>query len=356
MNQSFPAGVGKSAIATRKSHADISRWKRALHFWYSITAPSETGLQRDFESREAFRRGRLTSLALFILVSLTTFYVTVNIIHRHNDWLAFLAAEAVNLALATGAAMLNRRGHLLGAVCLLVVIFDGGLAAALLFVKGGLGLINLPVFDLLIGSELIVVSLLGPFSVFLMALLNSILVILLALYTHHNPDLAHYAIRSGMGMAMIIARPILVQFGVAVVTALWVESALRALKRADQAETVAALEHAIAEYERSQAAQKRSLEQGIQYLVDTQRQVANGNLNARVPITQDNVLWPVAISFNNLLTRFQHVQKDAEQLQQLYREMPRLVNAIRDAKRSRRSVALTRGGTLLDALIVELTS
>ena len=353
MNQSFPTGIGKSAIATRQPEANVSRWKRALYAWYSLTAPSDPGVKADFISREGFRRGRLASLALLLVIFVVAVYMAAIGVTSNNNWPAYLGGGAGIFILAIATGMLNRRGHLFASACILMLILDGGIATILLFVKGGIGLVSLPVFDFFIASELIAVSLLAPFSVFPVALFNSILAIVILLFRQHSPDLDHYL---GMnGLAVVLARPILLQFGVAVVTALWVGSALKALKRADQAEAFAAMEHAIAEYERAQAAQKRSLEHGIQYLVDTQRQVAGGDLSARVPITQDNALWPVAISFNNLLTRFQHLQEDADQLQEIYREMPRLVNAIREAKQTRRQVVLSRGGTVLDALVVELT-
>lgn len=356
MNQSFPAGVGKSIGTIKKPGVEVSGWKRVLQAWYNLTAPSDPGSKADFQSREAFRRGRLASIALLLVLFVVAVYTITNCLVAHPNW-PLIAADSIGIAvLMMVAGLCNRQSHLLLTVCLLILVIDGGIATILLFVKGGIDLVNLPVFDLLIASELIAVSLLSPFSTFFIALFNSILSVLLLLFAHHSPNLDHYFAISGQGaMALALARPILLQFIVAVVTSLWVDSALKALKRADQAEALVALEHSIAEYERAQAADKRSLEHGIQYLIDTQRQVASGDMTARVPITQDNVLWPVAISFNNLLTRFQHVQEDADQLQQIYREMPRLVNAIREAKRTRRPIILPRGGTVLDALIVELT-
>ncbi len=116
------------------------------------------------------------------------------------------------------------------------------------------------------------------------------------------------------------------------------------------------MEHAIAEYERSNAMQKRQLEQGIQYLIETQRRVANGDFTARVPTTQNNVLWPVAISFNNLLTRFQRFQQDANEIERIRQDMPRVLHAIRDAKQKKQPLMLERTGTVLDALILELKS
>ena len=243
--------------------------------------------------------------------------ITANINHP-----VFVISAIGVFLLVFSAGMLNRRGYLTGATLIMILVLDGGIATTVITVKGGLGLVNLPIFDLMIASELIAVSLLAPISVFIVCLLNCCFIILDVLLEHHAPDLNHYLALSGW--AVILARPLLLQIVVALVTFLWVDSALRALKRADQAEALAAMEHAIAEYERSNAMQKRQLEQGIQYLIETQRRVANGDLTARVPTTQNNVLWPVAISFNNLLTRFQRFQQDANEIERIRQDMPRV--------------------------------
>jgi hypothetical protein len=273
--------------------------------------------------------------------------ITANINHP-----VFLTGGIGTFLLVLSAGILNRRGYLTAATLIMILILDGGIATTVITVKGGLGLVNLPIFDLMIASELIAVSLLTPASVFIMSFLNCCFIILDVLLEHHAPDLSHYLALSGW--AVIIARPLLLQIVVAIVTFLWVESALKALKRADQAETLAAMEHAIAEYERSDAMQKRQLEQGIQFLIETQRRVANGDFTARVPTTQNNVLWPVAISFNNLLTRFQRFQQDAHEIERIRQEMPRVLYAIRASKQKKQPLLLDRTGTALDALILEL--
>src|SRR5258708_36055364 len=56
-----------------------------------------------------------------------------------------------------------------------------------------------------------------------------------------------------------------------------------AMRRADQAEELAALEHAVAE-------QRRQLEYGVQQLLETHVRIANGDFNARAPLNQDHPL------------------------------------------------------------------
>jgi hypothetical protein len=333
---------------------EFSWWEGALLKWYTYTAPAHPGSQTSLQQQEAFRRGRLASLCLLLLIFVVVLFMASISITANINHTVFLIASIGIFLLVLSAGVLNRRGYLTAATLIMILILDGGIATTVITVKGGLGLVNLPIFDLMIASELIAVSLLAPFSVFIVGLLNCCFIILDVLLEHHAPDLSHYLALSGW--AVIIARPLLLQIVVAIVTFLWVDSALKALKRADQAETLAAMEHAIAEYERTDAMQKRQLEQGIQFLIETQRRVANGDFTARVPTTQNNVLWPVAISFNNLLTRFQRFQQDAHEIERIRQDMPRVLHAIRDAKQKKQPLVLERTGTVLDALILELKS
>ena len=345
MNRNYLTPVQEQPAPAKKS---------LLSAWYNLTAPTDPGTKVDLPTSETYRRGRLASLALLLLFIVILLFMASISITSNLNWLVFLTSGASLLVLGFTAAILNRRGYLIAVTILMIIMLDGGIVTDLIFVRGGIGLVNLPIFDLLVATELIAVSLLDPFWVFFAAILNSMIIILTLLFVHHAHDLAQYIAMSGW--AVVTLRPILLQFVVAIVTFLWVDSALKALKRADQAEIIATMERAIAEYERAQADQKRSLEHGIQYLTATQHRVANGDLSARVPITEDNVLWSVAISFNNLLTRFQRLQQDSDQLYRIQQELPRLIQAIREAKSARRPIRLAPGHTALDALIIELTS
>ncbi|GCE04646.1 hypothetical protein KDAU_19750 [Dictyobacter aurantiacus] len=264
----------------------------------------------------------------------------------------FVISTIAIVVLVGATIWLLRRGDVTMATLLMLLIIDGGNAVTALSVKGGLGLINLPLFDMMIASELIAVSLLNPASVFLVCLFNCSFMILDIVFGARAADLNHYLAMSGWGV--VISRPVLLQIAVALGTYQWVQSANKALKRATKAERLAAMEHEIAEYERNNAMQKRQLEQSIKYLVDTQRQVANGDFTARVPITQDNVLWPVAISFNNLLTRFQRYQREANELERIRENMPLIIQAIREAKMTGRVPRVGRTGTVVDAILIEL--
>jgi len=100
-----------------------------------------------------------------------------------------------------------------------------------------------------------------------------------------------------------------------VITYLWVTSATQAIARADRATEIASLERIMAEQAQMEAEQKRELEKSIQQIVQTHSQVANGDFAARVPLNRGAVLWEVAGSLNNLLSRLQRWRQDSLKLQ-----------------------------------------
>jgi len=131
--------------------------------------------------------------------------------------------------------------------------------------------------------------------------------------------------------------------------------------------------------ERSNAEQKYQLEAGIQLILQTHVQTANGNFNARAPLTEDHVLWQIAYSLNNLLARLQRLsQADVElrqtklnatrivtsyqaqanyiqnELAMIQTESERLTEALRDAKEKDRPISTPPSHTLLKPLYNEL--
>ena len=66
------------------------------------------------------------------------------------------------------------------------------------------------------------------------------------------------------------------------------------------------------------ANEKQRLDTSLKTIVTTLLRVANEeDYDARVPLTQDNLLWQVSGSLNNLLARLQRSRQDASQVQQM---------------------------------------
>ena len=131
--------------------------------------------------------------------------------------------------------------------------------------------------------------------------------------------------------------------------------------------------------ERSNAEQKYQLEAGIQLILQTHVQTANGDFTARAPLAEDHVLWQIAYSLNNLLARLQRLsQADTElrqtklnsarivgslqaqanyiqnELRMIQTESERLIEALRDAKEKDRPILAPPSRTLLKPLYNEL--
>lgn len=131
--------------------------------------------------------------------------------------------------------------------------------------------------------------------------------------------------------------------------------------------------------ERVAAQEKRDLELGIEQLLQTHVQIANGNFAARVPLTQEHVLWKIASALNTLLARTQRLNQDMAQVQQMrinaaytvesvqmqaqqitvelqhvQAETAALVEVLRDAKVKERPISVLPSHTLLAPLHKEL--
>src|SRR5258708_34076905 len=100
-----------------------------------------------------------------------------------------------------------------------------------------------------------------------------------------------------------IIQPVSLQIVVAVVSYIWVRSALRAIARADRAEEIAQLQRREAELLRLEAERTRQLDMGSEHLLQVLVRAANGDRMARANLPPDNLLWRVGNGLNPLLTR-----------------------------------------------------
>jgi methyl-accepting chemotaxis protein len=125
--------------------------------------------------------------------------------------------------------------------------------------------------------------------------------------------------------------------------------------------------------------QKQELEDGIQQILETHIQAANGDFSTRAPLTQDHLLWQIAHSLNNLLARLQRLSQAEAELQktklefrrqmgstqtqaqqikaellQIYAETQRLVEMLREAKVHEHPIRVSSSHTLLDPICREL--
>jgi hypothetical protein len=335
-------GTGLLALGAGQSAGS----RGGLEWWYRLAAPTEppNATPRD---RERVRAGRLASIILCVMFCFGLEQLPTALTSKDHFFLFILGtAMAINI----GVFLLNRRGQVMVGGVIMVIVVEIAFIMVVLTSPTGISPRILTIFDLMVLTELMAVSLLPPKSVFLTTLCNCLFTWAAISFLPHTADLL---IATPSSYYSALANPIVLQIIVALVTYLWVQGARQAIERAEQA---VALERAIAERDRTAAEQKKQLELGIQQILQTQVQAANGNFEVRAPLAKDNVLWQVAHSLNNLLVRLQRANQTENEFQQTRIEAGRLTDAVRYAKASRRPMQqLQRNGTVLDPLAQELS-
>jgi hypothetical protein len=257
-----------------------------------------------------------------------------------------MATLSAILVLGVGmliAAGLNRAGLVSTAGTLIVLLLTGAVMGAVVSAPNGqLDTIYLPAYDLLAIGVVVGASILPRIAAFVIAFLN-IGLILGDFYL--QPKVGDLALQlQTRGVLALVARPVALEVIVAVVAFLWVRSADEAIRRADRAEEIAALEHTLAD-------QKRQLDIGVQQLLQTHVRIANGDFTARAPLGQDHLLWQIASSLNNLVARMQRAGQAEHQLRRTEEELRRLAQAIDDAQAGRQAFWPVPTGTAADLII-----
>ncbi len=323
-----------------------------LGWWLALTAPRWPQGPISITERQRLRKAELTSLSILAVAG----FLIALISNSLADPSTGQAVGTMGVGLLI-AAVLNRSGqtkvwrtsvaaYLVPGLMMVLII------GAILQAAGGLRLIWLPAYDLL-ALPIFITSLTGhrrsPWIFCLFAI--SFIVADFALQPHalitaagadHFDDIAHETdIFGAWGM---VNRHLALCFFAALVGWLGARSVEGAIRRADRAEELAALEHQLAD-------QKRQLDIGIEQLLQTHVRAANGDFTARAPLRQENVLWQIASSLNNLLARMQRAAQADHQLARTEEELRRLAAAIDDAQAGRMPLWPAPTGTAADLIL-----
>ncbi len=313
---------------------------RPPNWWLRMVSSGWEKPARTRAERELVRRSRLAGWVILGILMVTVLLLPGGI----SAPATLTAIVIVDVGLAI-SAILNRRGLVTAAGSVLALLISGAILYAVAS-TGNLSLIYLPAYDLFVLSVVVAASVISGGAAFWFAGLNVGLIALDFFVQAHAEDVK--ASIAQYGAAALIDRPIALQIIVAVVAFLWVRGTDEAIRRADRAEELAALEHAVAE-------QRRQLEVGAQQLLETHVRVSNGEFGARAPVVQDNILWQVAASLNNLLARLQKSAQADHQLRRTEDELRRLAGAIDDAQAGRRPIWPAPTGTAADLIIERIT-
>jgi hypothetical protein len=330
----------------------IMRRTGLVGWWLNLTAPPWPAHSIPVKERERLRKAELTSFSILAIFAFLIALVS-------NSLADPTTAEAVGLMalFLLIAALLNRTGRTRAAAYLIPGAMSLLLMATVAEAPGGLKLIGLPIYDLFV-IPIFVVSLIGDRRApWIFALLAIAFVV--GSYLLVKPEvitLPGGGTFNGIayeqqifGIWGMINRHVALLFFAALFGWMGARSVDNAIARADRAEEIARLEHAIAE-------QTRQLEQGIEAIRQTHVRVANGDFSARAPLEQEHILWQIAYSLNNMIQRLQR-SADAEHLLARTRvEIERLTQEIQRAKAGLYPLWPQPSGTPLDPLLKEFAS
>ena len=284
--------------------------------------------------REGVRRGRVASIVLFFVILL----VILPLPSAFGNPLLLTTLLAV-IVLDVIALLVNRSGRTTTAGIMVVVGIEIGLATSILTIPGGIAPSNLPLFDLMVQALCVSVSLLAPQTVFLVAVINCIFIVVTLFNGPVTPELYHL-VRTDTNR--ILVQPITLQVIVAIVTFVWANSANSAIKRADRAQEIEALQQRELEQQQRGLEQKQQIEYGIEQILKTHIKIANGDFTARAPLAQDNILWQIARSLNNLLARLQGYNQMAIDLRRAQQEIATYHTTNGNAEHAQRELQRTR--------------
>jgi hypothetical protein len=319
---------------------EATQSKGLVQWWYAQTAIPTPPANASFVVREAARKSHLTATIIFwLLVCFILFIPGCLALPNHY----VIWADAIMIVFSLIAIFFNRSRQPQIAGLLLTVAFELALTLVI-FTTMPLDEPSIQQYELFVFGELLCVSLLSPNSVFLVMIYNIGIILASLLFQPHTAILNHDLQTQ---LIPIIIRPIGVQLLVAFVPWLWVNSATKALKRADRAEMIAQLEHQLVD-------ERRHLDEGIQEILQAHVAVANGDLTARAPLNQENVLWQIARSLNMLLDRLQRATVQEQHLRRLEQAVQAEVQLIQHAEQMGQVPSLPFTQTELDPLIVEI--
>jgi hypothetical protein len=315
-----------------------------LFWWYRFSTPNpEFAASQD----AVIPRDRLASILLLVIFAGILAFIPAAVT---SDGLHVVPPLIGMFLITCLATFLNKQGKVTAVGLLIVGAFDIALIYTLLSYPGFKLTQNaVPIYDMFVLSDIIAVSLLPINSILYFSLFHSAFMMGDIILQPHAPDLQLLIDQTTYSF---MVRPLLIQLVAALVTYLWVRNTMKALERANRAEVIAELEHTI-------ATQKQELDEGIQQILLTLVQAANGDMNVRVPLVQQRELWQVCVGLNTLLARLQsvHAQRtklSERELQQIKMELNRLTYNIQRAKRMKTPLWFVPTGTNIDPLLNEL--
>src|SRR5579884_204131 len=283
-----------------------------LAFWYSFTAPADPPAGATFHQRDNVRRGRITSaIMLFLAILLLVVVLPIALLGSNHTIIGVVISGLIWITIS---GVLNRRGYVNLAAIFMYLSINSGLISSILHlslipfhVGGALTPDDKDIFYLLVYGDVFLGAMLSPDWIIVPIVVN-IVFSLVELYAGPH-TLALTTLLKTPGSLSIIAFRI-IQLNLLVSGVIWIlgKQGQESVRRADRAEEIARLNHDLVEIQEEQARQAEALQQMTAEIVGVFNQVAQGQLEARVPLATSAVeartFWSLAGSINTHLKRY----------------------------------------------------
>ncbi len=319
-----------------------------LRWWYAIAAPPAVAADAPRRERELVRKGRFISLVVLIII------VTSIPLYFLQAGPTLYVPLSICFVLLCFGLLLNRMGKTRLAGVLTVITLEASMCSYLLMsglLTPGFSTLSLVSFYTLLEPELIAIALFSPRVTLPLGLFNCLFVLSMLFFLPKAPDLS----------LLIAAAPLAIYYTsisnmiiVILVSILWASSMMREMRRADRAEDVNKLTQALALRQQLALQEKRQLEESIEKLTDVHVQAATGNFQVRVPLDQQDALWPMTGPLNSLLARLQHWQHEMQNRQNIEQAVQQALDDVRQAKNQGTPLQIRKTGTIIDTLLTEV--
>lgn len=300
--------------------------------WLRLTSPRPAGIAPDARGRELLRRSRLLSVLMLAIALIILVLFPKGFIPSLD--LGTLGGEVLGVVILVTTALLNRAGR----VTLAAAIFVGGIAVALALslvaTPGGLGMQDLPTYDLFVVPVVMAGILLPKGAPFVIWLGCAAFIVADITFEGHQQNLDDYIKQVGLYATVVL--PLVSTAALAVVSWLAAGSVERAIAEADRTTELERAYGAI-------AGQKQRLESGVAVLQQVHARVANGDLSARAAVANGELV-PLAISLNLMLDRLSRSMAAEQTLGALEQGVRDLSEAIFELGQGRLGQPIPRPG------------
>ena len=330
----------QTSTSIQRRPGEIRDWP-LVGWWIKITSPSP-------DSTAGYRNSQWREEVISLLIPITILLALAGILTSINDPIRVLI---LSLAICCNTmALFFKRSGMVGLTGTIIIItVELSLFAFVLTAGGGHPDIeDVPLMDHLLELVLVAMAFFTPITGLLMALLNCLFMFMVFEFYPHGDDLIHHLKETFWS---IVLPPLILHLVVAGVFFIIMRALMKEIRRADNAEELAQLRQSELELREHEMKRSQQLEVGTQVILQTlNTTTTNADFSIRVPLAQDNLLWCIAYSINNLLARLQRLRNERKELD----ETRAVVSQLRECMKQRQYFPLKQWtGTMIDPLIME---